>query len=96
MVQILVMIHLKNLSGGNRKSFCCCFISALAFKNAKQFDQAKDACLREAVAHENNRAYLFKPLKGLNNSIILTDLLHVEYNAIRLKKWLEILCIFKL
>jgi hypothetical protein len=34
-------------------------VSAVAFKNAKQFEQAKDACLREAVAHENNRAYLF-------------------------------------
>ena len=33
-------------------------ISAVAFKNAKQFEQAKDACLKEAVAHENNRAYL--------------------------------------
>lgn len=63
-IQILVMIHLKILSGGNSKSFCC-FISALAFKNAKQFDQAKDACLREAVAHENNRAYLFQPLKKI-------------------------------
>lgn len=52
------------VSGENRKSFCC-FISALAFKNAKQFDQAKDACLREAVAHENNRAYLFQPLKRI-------------------------------
>ncbi|OBS75747.1 hypothetical protein A6R68_17802, partial [Neotoma lepida] len=30
--------------------------AAVAFKNAKQFEQAKDACLREAVAHENNRA----------------------------------------
>ncbi|KAF0874653.1 SNAG protein, partial [Crocuta crocuta] len=37
--------------------------SAVAFKNAKQFEQAKDACLREAVAHENNRAYLFQPLQ---------------------------------
>uniref|UniRef100_I3LX73 Gamma-soluble NSF attachment protein n=1 Tax=Ictidomys tridecemlineatus TaxID=43179 RepID=I3LX73_ICTTR len=34
--------------------------AAVAFKNAKQFEQAKDACLREAVAHENNRAYLFQ------------------------------------
>lgn len=33
-------------------------VSAVAFKNAKQFEQAKDACLREAVAHESNRAYL--------------------------------------
>ncbi|XP_070217590.1 gamma-soluble NSF attachment protein isoform X2 [Bos mutus] len=32
--------------------------AAVAFKNAKQFEQAKDACLKEAVAHENNRAYL--------------------------------------
>lgn len=40
--------------------FPFCFpVSAVAFKNAKQFEQAKDACLREAVAHENNRAYLF-------------------------------------
>ncbi|KAB1258272.1 Gamma-soluble NSF attachment protein [Camelus dromedarius] len=30
--------------------------AAVAFKNAKQFEQAKDACLREAAAHENNRA----------------------------------------
>jgi hypothetical protein len=41
------------------------YVSAVAFKNAKQFEQAKDACLREAVAHENNRAYLFQPLKGI-------------------------------
>ncbi|MXQ79772.1 hypothetical protein E5288_WYG006925 [Bos mutus] len=32
--------------------------AAVAFKNAKQFEQAKDACLKEAVAHENNRALL--------------------------------------
>lgn len=29
--------------------------AAVAFKNAKQFEQAKDTCLREAVAQENNR-----------------------------------------
>ncbi|NXS43559.1 SNAG protein, partial [Balaeniceps rex] len=33
--------------------------AAVAFKNAKQFDQAREACLREAEAHENNKAYLF-------------------------------------
>ncbi|XP_033295308.1 gamma-soluble NSF attachment protein isoform X2 [Orcinus orca] len=38
--------------------------AAVAFKNAKQFEQAKDACLREAVAHENNRA-LFHAAKKL-------------------------------
>ncbi|KAF4024860.1 hypothetical protein G4228_016923 [Cervus hanglu yarkandensis] len=32
--------------------------AAVAFKNAKQFEQAKDACLKEAAAHENNRALL--------------------------------------
>lgn len=35
------------------------FLAAVAFKNAKQFDQAREACLREAEAHENNKAYLF-------------------------------------
>ncbi|NXV96497.1 SNAG protein, partial [Calonectris borealis] len=30
--------------------------AAVAFKNAKQFDQAREACLREAEAHENNKA----------------------------------------
>ncbi|KAM7228843.1 hypothetical protein CapIbe_020131 [Capra ibex] len=39
--------------------------AAVAFKNAKQFEQAKDACLKEAVAHENNRAYLFNLWKCL-------------------------------
>ncbi|XP_048696205.1 gamma-soluble NSF attachment protein isoform X1 [Lepidochelys kempii] len=33
--------------------------AGVAFKNAKQFEQAKDAYLREAEAHANNRAYLF-------------------------------------
>lgn len=37
--------------------------AAVAFKNAKQFEQAKDACLREAIAHENNRA-LFHAAKA--------------------------------
>nr|KAF6274931.1 hypothetical protein mMyoMyo1_010343 [Myotis myotis] len=37
--------------------------AALAFKNAKQFDQAKHACLREAVAHESNKA-LFHAAKA--------------------------------
>ncbi|XP_064337691.1 gamma-soluble NSF attachment protein isoform X3 [Camelus dromedarius] len=37
--------------------------AAVAFKNAKQFEQAKDACLREAAAHENNRA-LFHAAKA--------------------------------
>ena len=36
------------------------FLAAVAFKNAKQFDQAREACLREAEAHENNKAYLLK------------------------------------
>ncbi|TEA23367.1 hypothetical protein DBR06_SOUSAS910024, partial [Sousa chinensis] len=42
--------------------------AAVAFKNAKQFEQAKDACLREAVAHENNRAY-----GGLKQAILGND-----------------------
>uniref|UniRef100_A0A4W3JIA9 Gamma-soluble NSF attachment protein n=1 Tax=Callorhinchus milii TaxID=7868 RepID=A0A4W3JIA9_CALMI len=33
--------------------------AAVAFKNAKQYDQAKDAYLREAESHQNNRAYPF-------------------------------------
>ena len=48
-----------SLNDGNRQSIFFSSLSAVAFKNAKQFEQAKDACLREAVAHENNRAYLF-------------------------------------
>ncbi|NWW47652.1 SNAG protein, partial [Pedionomus torquatus] len=39
--------------------------AAVAFKNAKQFDQAREACLREAEAHENNKAYLFIVFFGL-------------------------------
>lgn len=58
------MIHLRTVNDGNRKSYFFSFpVSAVAFKNAKQFEQAKDACLREAVAHENNRAYLFFSFK---------------------------------
>lgn len=61
-MQIWGVIYLRIfLNDGNRKSIFFS-ISAVAFKNAKQFEQAKDACLREAVAHENNRAYLFQPL----------------------------------
>uniref|UniRef100_A0A8D0HDD7 Gamma-soluble NSF attachment protein n=1 Tax=Sphenodon punctatus TaxID=8508 RepID=A0A8D0HDD7_SPHPU len=30
--------------------------AAVAFKNAKQFEQAREACLREAESHENNKA----------------------------------------
>ncbi|XP_019380858.1 PREDICTED: gamma-soluble NSF attachment protein isoform X3 [Crocodylus porosus] len=37
--------------------------AAVAFKNAKQYDQAKEACLREAEAHENNKA-LFHAAKA--------------------------------
>ncbi|KAH1177406.1 gamma-soluble NSF attachment protein [Mauremys mutica] len=37
--------------------------AGVAFKNAKQFDQAKDAYLREAEAHANNRA-LFHAAKA--------------------------------
>ncbi|KAM7037595.1 gamma-soluble NSF attachment protein [Passerculus sandwichensis] len=37
--------------------------AAVAFKNAKQFDQAREACLREAEAHENNKA-LFHAAKA--------------------------------
>lgn len=33
------------------------FSSAVAFKNAKQLEQAKDAYLKEAEAHSSNRAY---------------------------------------
>ncbi|XP_074843557.1 gamma-soluble NSF attachment protein isoform X2 [Carettochelys insculpta] len=38
-------------------------VCGVAFKNAKQFDQAKDAYLREAEAHANNRA-LFHSAKA--------------------------------
>lgn len=51
----------------------------LLLKNAKQFEQAKDACLKEAVAHENNRAYLFKPWK------MVMSLLPVGYSAVSLE-----------
>ncbi|NXC43941.1 SNAG protein, partial [Penelope pileata] len=37
--------------------------AAVAFKNAKQYDQAREACLREAEAHENNKA-LFHAAKA--------------------------------
>lgn len=33
--------------------------AAVAFKNAKQFEQAKEAYFKEALCHENNKAYLF-------------------------------------
>lgn len=33
--------------------------SAVAFKNAKQFDQAKEAYLKEAEYHTENKAYPF-------------------------------------
>lgn len=52
------MMEIENL-------FLFLSISAVAFKNAKQFEQAKDACLKEAAAHENNRAYLFNLWKLL-------------------------------
>lgn len=35
------------------------FFAAVAFKNAKQFEQAKEAYFKEALSHENNKAYLF-------------------------------------
>ena len=47
-MQIWGVIYLRIfLNDGNRKSIFFS-ISAVAFKNAKQFEQAKDACLREA------------------------------------------------
>lgn len=36
-----------------------CVPSAVAFKNAKQLEEAKDAYLQEAEAHTNNRTYPF-------------------------------------
>lgn len=36
-----------------------CRLSAVAFKNAKQLEEAKDAYLQEAEAHTNNRTYPF-------------------------------------
>ncbi|GAB1301801.1 Gamma-soluble NSF attachment protein [Apodemus speciosus] len=45
--------------------------AAVAFKNAKQFEQAKDACLREAVAHENNRLTVLGDLQRLLTSSFL-------------------------
>lgn len=62
-MQILVVIYLRFFNDGDRQSLFFFIVSAVAFKNAKQYEQAKDACLREAVAHENNRAYLFQPLQ---------------------------------
>ncbi|NXE04124.1 SNAG protein, partial [Lophotis ruficrista] len=46
--------------------------AAVAFKNAKQFDQAREACLREAEAHENNKAYLFIDCTIADSSVSLT------------------------
>ena len=66
------MMEIENL-------FLFSSVSAVAFKNAKQFEQAKDACLKEAVAHENNRAYLFNLWK------LLMNLLPVGYSAVSLE-----------
>nr|XP_044629392.1 gamma-soluble NSF attachment protein isoform X4 [Equus asinus] len=50
--------------------------AAVAFKNAKQFEQAKDACLREAVAHENNRA-LFHAAKAYEQAGMMLKILGI-------------------
>lgn len=36
-----------------------CLLSAVAFKNAKLLEEAKDAYLQEAEAHTNNKTYPF-------------------------------------
>lgn len=35
------------------------YIAAVCFKNAKQYEQAKDAYLKEAESHTENKTYLF-------------------------------------
>uniref|UniRef100_A0A3B4DKR0 Gamma-soluble NSF attachment protein n=1 Tax=Pygocentrus nattereri TaxID=42514 RepID=A0A3B4DKR0_PYGNA len=37
--------------------------AAVAFKNAKQLEEAKDAYLQEAEAHTNNRSFLYRALE---------------------------------
>lgn len=36
---------------------CVCLLSAVCFKNAKQYEQAKDAYLKEAEYHTENKTY---------------------------------------
>ncbi|NXL48127.1 SNAG protein, partial [Podilymbus podiceps] len=46
--------------------------AAVAFKNAKQFDQAREACLREAEAHENNKAII--PNTNIPMTVVLQEM----------------------
>lgn len=50
---------------------------AVCFKNAKQYDQAKDAYLKEAECHTENKTY---PLDGLSRvDIGLTEPLVLSF-----------------
>ncbi|CAJ0961802.1 unnamed protein product [Ranitomeya imitator] len=49
------------------------FLTAVAFKNAKQYDQAKDAFLKEAESYEINKAYPFLKYNfGIGKPAVLT------------------------
>ncbi|KAL8182319.1 UNVERIFIED_CONTAM: hypothetical protein K2H54_053000, partial [Gekko kuhli] len=55
----------------------------VAFKNAKQFDQAKEAYLKEAVSHENNKA-LFHAAKAYEQAGMMLKEMQKHYEAVEL------------
>ncbi|EHB12872.1 Gamma-soluble NSF attachment protein [Heterocephalus glaber] len=57
--------------------------AVVAFKNAKQFEQAKHACLREAMAHENNRG-LFHAAKAYEQAGMMLNEMQKLREAVQL------------
>ncbi|XP_044282386.1 gamma-soluble NSF attachment protein isoform X2 [Varanus komodoensis] len=59
------------------------FSLAVAFKNAKQFDQAKEAYYREALSHENNKA-LFHAAKAYEQAGMMLKEMQQHHDAVEL------------
>lgn len=54
-------------------TFCFSHFSAVCFKNAKQYEQAKDAYLKEAEYHTENKTYPFWTLSAHYDTAVFTS-----------------------
>ncbi|XP_015669743.1 gamma-soluble NSF attachment protein [Protobothrops mucrosquamatus] len=57
--------------------------AAVAFKNAKQFEQAKEAYFKEALSHENNKA-LFHAAKAYEQAGMMLKEMQKHHDAVEL------------
>lgn len=62
-VRNLIIIIISSRRSSSASIYLCVLFIAVCFKNAKQYEQAKDAYLKEAEYHTENKTYPFCTLQ---------------------------------